>query len=127
MVAGADGDALVVQYGADVVRMHPLDGEADDAGAVLRPEQSDAVDPPQRLAALADQRGFMRLDGVEPDALHPGDRRVQPDRADDMRGPGLEPLWRRRVSCALERHAVDHRPAALVWRHGVKQLGAAPQ
>ena len=40
MMAGADRDALVVQYGADVVRMHPLDREADDPGAVLGPEQA---------------------------------------------------------------------------------------
>ena len=127
MVAGADGDALVVQYGADVVRMHPLDREADDAGAFLGPEQAHAVDPPQRLAAFADQGGFVRMDGVEANALHPVDRRVQPDGADDMRRSCFEALRRRREGGALERHVVDHRSAALVRRHGLEQIGAAPQ
>ena len=40
MMAGADRDALVVQYGADVVRMNPVEREADDSGAVLGAEQA---------------------------------------------------------------------------------------
>ena len=39
MVAGANRDALVIQYGADVVGMHPVEREADDPRAVFGPEQ----------------------------------------------------------------------------------------
>ena len=56
MVAGADRHVRLVQDGADVMRMHPLDGEGDDPGAILRPEQPDGVDRGQRLSRLPDQR-----------------------------------------------------------------------
>ena len=49
----------------------------------------------QRRAALGDQRDLVGVDRLEAEALDPVDRRVEPDRADDMRRPRLEP--RRRV------------------------------
>ena len=39
MMAGPDRHMLLVQYGADVVRMHPLHDKADDAGALLGPQK----------------------------------------------------------------------------------------
>src|SRR3546814_13629619 len=42
MMAGADRHLALIQYGADVVGMNPLDREADDPGRILRPEQADA-------------------------------------------------------------------------------------
>ena len=36
VVPGADRDVFLVQYGAEVVRMHPLHHEADDAGRLAR-------------------------------------------------------------------------------------------
>src|SRR5690606_9351904 len=67
MMPGADRDAAFVQYGADVVGMNPFDGEADDAGAVLRPEQGERIDVVQRRARCAHQRRLVRRDRVQPD------------------------------------------------------------
>ena len=69
----------------------------------------------------------MRVERVEPDRAGPVDRRVQPDRADDVRGSRLEPRRRGEEGGALERDLVDHRAAALVRRHRVEQLGPRPQ
>jgi hypothetical protein len=51
MVPGADRDTFLVQYGAEIVRMHPIERETDDAGRILRPEQRDVVDGAQRARA----------------------------------------------------------------------------
>ena len=66
MMAGAHGDARIVQYGGGVVRMHPIDVEADDPGAVLRPEERDSLDARKRRAAFGDQGAFVRVDGALP-------------------------------------------------------------
>ena len=52
VMAGADGDARVIQYGGDVVRMHPVDVEADDSGAVLRAIEGDAGNAPKALSGI---------------------------------------------------------------------------
>ena len=35
MVADPDGNAVLIQHGADIMRMHPVDIERDDAELVL--------------------------------------------------------------------------------------------
>ena len=79
MMPGPDRHAFVVQDGADVVRMHPLDLETDDAGAFLRPEQPDEAEIAQRRAAFGDESGLMRVDALDSDALDPVDRGGEPD------------------------------------------------
>ena len=69
----------------------------------------------------------MRMDRVEAELLDPVDRGMEPDRADDVRRARLEPRRRIEEGRLLERHLLDHRPAALPRRHCGKQLGAAPQ
>ena len=90
MMAGANGHPALVQYGADVVRMHPFEGEADDSGAVRRSEDTDAVERGKGLASLADQRRLVRRDRLEPDPLDIAYRRLEAENADDMGGAGLE-------------------------------------
>ena len=70
MVPGADGDVLLVQYGAEIVRVHAFEREADKPGAVLSAEEADVVHAAQRLAQLRDQQGFVGVDCLEPDAGH---------------------------------------------------------
>ena len=76
---------------------------------------------------FGDQRAFVRVDRVERRALDPVHRRVEPDRADDVRRSRLEPRRRIEIGRLLERDLVDHRSAALPRRHRCEQLGAAPQ
>ena len=127
MVAGADRDPRIVQYGGGVVGMHPIDVETDDSGAVGGAVKRYAGDRRQGVAAFGNQRGLVRMDHIEAEAFDPADRCVKPDRADDMRSPGFEPRRRVEEGRSFERDSVDHRPAALPWRHLGEQLGASPQ
>src|SRR3546814_13643414 len=62
VMPGPDRHALFVQYGADIMRMHPLDLETQYAGAVLRPDGADAVEAGQGLPRLPPPRTFIRVD-----------------------------------------------------------------
>ena len=127
MMTRADRHPGIVQYGADIVRMNPVHREADDSGAVFRPEEAHARDGAERGARFGHQRAFMRVKGVGADAIHPVDRRMESDRADNMRGARLEPRWRRQIGRLLERHPVNHRAAALPRRHRLQDLVASPE
>src|SRR5204862_4941982 len=124
MMAGADRDMLLVQYGADVVRMNPLDREADDAGRILGAEQAHRIEAAQGVARLADQGGLVGADRAEADAVDIVDRRVQADNADDVRSPRLEPGRGRGVGGAMEGHPVDHRSGARRVRLRLEDPGA---
>src|SRR3546814_13478311 len=97
VMPGPDRHALFVQYGADIMRMHPLDLETQYAGAVLRPEGADAVEAGQGLPRLPHQRTFMRVDHIKTDAFHIINGRHQPHRTDNMRCPFLKRSEERRV------------------------------
>ena len=78
MMAGTDRDAHVIQYGGGVVRMHPVDVEADDSGAVLGTVERDPADIRQCRAGFGDERAFMGVDRVHPDRLNPVDPTTAP-------------------------------------------------
>src|SRR5205085_8666330 len=99
MVAGTDSDARVVQYGGRVVRMNPVDVEADDSGAVLRPVKRDSRDGGKGRSRLRNKRGFMRMDGVQRQLFDPVDRSVQANGPDDVRRAGFEPSGGIEESC----------------------------
>lgn len=44
MMPGADGHTLFIQYGADIVRMNPLDRKGDNSCRVVGAEQRDGID-----------------------------------------------------------------------------------
>jgi cysteine desulfurase/selenocysteine lyase len=52
VMAGANGDARIIQYGGRVVRVNPVDVEAHDSGAVLGAVECDAGDGGERRARL---------------------------------------------------------------------------
>src|SRR3546814_7664946 len=89
-MAGADRHLALIQYGADVVGMNPLDREADDPGRILRPEQADAVEGGECVPRLADERGLMGVDRLQPDLLDIVDGGVKADHAYHMRRSSLE-------------------------------------
>src|SRR5690242_19462581 len=102
MVAGADSDARIIQYGGGVVRMNPVDIEADDACGILRAVDRDSVNSAQRLTGLVDKRAFVGVDRIERQIPDPVDRGVEPDSADDVRSSRLEPGWRIEVGRLFE-------------------------
>ena len=107
--------------------MHPLDTETHDPRTILRPEQAHRIDLRQSLSRPGHQGGFVRVDRLQPDALDIIDRRMQPEHADDMRRSCLEPARRRCIGRLGERDPIDHRAAALIGWHLIKQIGSTPQ
>src|SRR3546814_13825506 len=91
VMPGPDRHALFVQYGADIMRMHPLDLETQYAGAVLRPEGADAVEAGQGLPRLPHQRTFMSVDHIKTDAFHLINGPHHPPPYDNTRSPCLKP------------------------------------
>src|SRR3546814_13937459 len=86
---------------------------SDDSGAVVRPEQGDAVPPRQRLAQRSDQHAFMRMDRLDADARDIIDRRREAQRLDDRRGSRLEAGGGGGVGGALERHRSEEHTSEL--------------
>src|SRR5690606_28290846 len=114
-------------YGAEVVRMNPVERKADDPGALFRPEQVDVVHPAQGIAELRYQLRLVPVDGVEPDVRHVIASDGESDRLDDRRSAGLETLRRRGVSGPVERDPLDHRAATLPRWHRFEQRVARPE
>ena len=91
MVAGPDGNALVVEHGAHVVRMHALDHERQHAGLLpRRADDAHAVELAHPLGGVGEQLLLPGADGGAPDPLDVLERRAQPDDLRDRRRAGLE-------------------------------------
>ena len=123
MVAGAHRDALPVQHGADVVRMHAFDHEGKHAG--LFPRRADQAQARNRLRALRSvdqQLVLVRRDVVHPDLVQVVERRAETDAARDIRRAGFELVRQIVVRGLLEGDRADHVAAALIGRHGFSSV-----
>jgi hypothetical protein len=58
---------VAIEEGGEVVRMHVVQREGEDAAAILRPaDQGQALDAAQHGHGVVHQRALMRLDGGMP-------------------------------------------------------------
>src|SRR3954468_8329256 len=82
VVARANGDVLPVEDLRDVVRVHVLELEADDAGAAGggRAEHADAVDLGESIHRLHDELVLVGLDRLEADLGDVVERDAEPVR-----------------------------------------------
>ncbi len=87
MMAGPNRDPALVQYGADVVGMHPLDREGDDAGAVVGPNRR--TEFKEASAPLVSRTSAASCAAIasRADPRHIVDRGMKPDHADHVRRP----------------------------------------
>src|SRR6185503_16228898 len=99
----------------------------DDAGAVVGTIDCDSRDAAERVARFRDERAFVGVDRVQAEVLDPIDGRVEPDGADDVRRSRLESSRRIEVRRLLECDFLDHRSAALPWRHLSQQFCSSPE
>ena len=81
VVAGADGDALLIEQLGDVVRVWLGEREADEPGALLRrrAENTQAVDLGKALVGVSNEFVLMASDCVETDAVQIIDGSAQGD------------------------------------------------
>src|SRR5580700_11506600 len=128
MMADPDGDTVLVEHGTDVMRMHPVDIEGQDAEPALPAgdeahagDAGQAIDPVtgQRLLVLADRLAAQAFDEIEGNA--------EPDGASDIGGAGLEAV-RRVLELGLFVGDVDnHAAAGLPGRHRGERFVAPVQ
>src|SRR5713101_3773806 len=122
-MARADRDPLVIQDRADVMRVYSVKNERQDAGFLsCRADDSHTLDRRERVRRISEQ--IMLVSGycVQPDLTQIVDRHTEPDDACDVGGSGFEFVRQRVVVGLLEGDCAYHVAAALVWRHGLKQV-----
>ena len=126
MVAGADGYALGVQDGADVVGVDVFYDEGQYTSLARRSaDDAQAADGLQGLGAVLQQFVLVGGEGFVADGLDVVHRRAKADGSGDVGGAGLELVGQVVVDGLLEGHRLDHLSAALHRGHGVQQLRLA--
>ena len=122
VVSGPNGDAVPVQNGAEIVRMHALDHERDQARLVRRrADDAQSLDRRERVRRVLEELLLVRVDGVAVERLHEVHGRAEPDDARDVRRAGLELVRQRVVHGLAEAHREDHVAPALPGRHALEQ------
>ena len=127
MVAGADGDAHLVEQGADVEVVGAVEVERERGGAVGRPVEAQAGDPCEGGGGGADEGLFVGLDGGQAECVDVVERGGQCDCPLDVGGAGL--VLERGVlpGGAGEGDLADHLAAAAPRGQRVQQLAPAPE
>ena len=128
MVSGADGDALAIEQGAEVVGMQAVYHKGDHTH-FLRSGADDAQPRKglQGLVGVLDQGTFVGVDGVEAYPVHPVQGDAQCNAAGDVRCPGFEFVGEVVVGGAVEGDAPDHFATTAPGGHGVKEVPASPE
>src|SRR5262245_626960 len=114
VMTGADRDPVLVDDGADVVRVDAREREGEAGGARAgRGEESQPGYRRQHTEGMLGQGLLVCRDRLEADRLEPRDRLAQPDDGRDRRGARLEAPGRILVDRALEAHRAEPVTAAL--------------
>src|SRR5919205_1038206 len=91
VVAGADGDALLVEDGAHVVRVHLVDDEGQHARLLARgADDAHALDRRELLGRVTEQLLLVRVRGLAVDAVEVVNRGAEADGRGDGRRARLE-------------------------------------
>ena len=94
-MAGAHRDVVLVEHGGEIVRVHAVDVEREDAEPPLPgADQPHARHARQPVDAVAGQRLLVLEDRVAAEPLDEIERRAEPDRAGDVGRAGLEAVRR---------------------------------
>src|SRR5487761_2780473 len=131
-VPWAHADAELVEDLGDVVRVHPLDVETDDAPTLNRVVWSDHTHATGELARQSAQ-GVVREgvlvanDVLETETLEVSHGGAQTDRLGDRRRPGLEARRPVRRRVAVNADVRDHPATTEERRHRVEDLLAGPK
>ena len=120
MVAGAHGNALGVEDGADIVRVDVAEGEGDHGHALAgRANQAQSRDVGEGCVCVREQVGLVRGDLLAAHGVDVINGGLQARDAGDVRCAGLKAHRRRSVRGAGKAHFFDHGAAAFIGRHGV--------
>src|SRR5258708_18576255 len=128
VMPGPNGNAVLVENGPEVVRMHARDGEGNQACLVAgRAHDAQIRNLGQYRRRMIEQGVLVALRGVAIQVEQKIHRRAQSDASRDIGRARLELVGQGVVRGLGEGHGEDHLPAALPRRHALDQLFAAVQ
>ena len=120
MVAGAHGNALGVEDGADVVRVDVAEGERDHGHALAgRADQAQTRNVGEGCVCVREQVGLVRGDLLAAHGVDVINGGLQTRDTGDVRRAGLKAHRRGSIRSAVKAHLFDHGAAAFIGRHGV--------
>src|SRR5205085_1520249 len=126
VVAGAYGDALLVEYRSNVVRVNIVNDEREHARLLARvADYADALYRRDSLGRVAQKLLLVHECGGAVERVEIVDRRAQPDLRGDGGRAGLEFVGDGGVGAPLERDGAYHRAAADERVHLLKKLRPA--
>src|SRR5690606_1745961 len=124
----ANGDSLMIQYRADIMRMYAVHDKGNDTGLIPGGAyQAKAGYTLQLRGGVIVQRLQMLFNGGLADGLDILRRRTQGNCLGDCRGSGFEFIWNIGKGGFLETDLPDHFPAALPGGHRFQQRLARPE
>ena len=127
VMTGANGDAVLIEDGRDVVWVDTVQGEGDKPGPFLRPRAKDAhtFDLRHLFIGVGGQSVLLLPDPIEPhfaEVVHCG---AQADAFGDGRGAGLKLVGDGVPAAAAHFDFADHVAAAHEGGHDFKQFALA--
>ncbi len=127
VVSGADGDAHLVQQGAEVVVVDAGDDDGDEGAAVFAGTEDVHAEGLEAIVQAVGECLFMGIDGGEPDFLHVAQGGGENDVAADVGGAGFVFEGKRVVGGLFEGDFANHLAAAEPGGQQLENLLPAPE
>ena len=125
MMAAAQGEAVFIRVGDEVVRVGRVHDKTDQGAAGWRTDHLQPGDFSKALACVRRQRGVVGGNILAAERFDVIDRGAQADRLADRGSAGLEFVRRFLERARFERDGDDHLAAAVPRRHAFEKLAAA--
>ncbi len=128
VVAGPDGDVVLVEERSHVVRVNSVDVEREDAAllrAIGRTEDAQVRNRAQRVDRIADQFDFVGVDCLESDIGQVAGSGGESDGVGDCGGARLKARGHIGIGRAVDLDLADHAATAHERWHGLEQIQLA--
>src|SRR5438552_15160137 len=125
MMPAPHGQAILIGECGEIVRVRRVHDKSNKRAALISwPENARAGQFSETLGRIARKLRVVLENCGAPNLLEVINRCREADRASDVWRAGLKPMRRFLKRGFFQGHAHDHFAAAMVWRHGIKNLRA---
>src|SRR5438552_16351924 len=125
MMPAPHGQAILIGECGEIVRMRRVHDKSNKRAALISwPENARAGQFSETLGRIARKLRVVLENCRASNLLEVINRCREADRAGDIRRAGLKPMGRFLKRGFFQGDAHDHCAAAMVWRHGIKNLRA---
>src|ERR1051326_2342337 len=118
MVAGANGNSIAIEHGADIMRVNAIEDERQH-GSLLAcsSDQAQAGNRAEYLLSVSQHLLFVGGYAIDSNLRNVIQRRTQSNGSGDMRRARLELVRQFVINGFLEGDGTDHVAASLIGRH----------